>query len=271
MSASTDSYGDTRFVEDVLREAAELARRYFGRVGGVRKAADPSHVLTEADVEIGRFLVGEIARRYPDHNIIDEETGIVDKSSSWTWLVDPIDGTSNFAAGLPHFGIQIGLLREDVPVLGGIHLPAFDELLVAERGRGCTLNNEPVFVTSTNDLSDVLVAYGIDGHRESPETTQQECAALARIVLSVRNLRASNSAYDAVQVARGRYGAWINKTTKIWDQVPQQIVLEEAGCLYTDIAGNPMDYADPLKRVDDNFTMCAAPPALHEQLLKLLR
>jgi myo-inositol-1(or 4)-monophosphatase len=266
-----DAVPNLSFVWRVLNSASTIAKSRFGRVGGLHKGDDPNQILTEADLAISRYLIREIQADFPMHNIIDEETGIIDKESEFTWVVDPIDGTSNFVAGLPFFGVQIAVLRDGEPLLGGIALPALGEMLLAERDRGCLMNREPITVPATTDLSDALVAYGIDGHRDAPERTRDECAQLADLVLRVRNLRSSNSVFDAVQVVKGTYGAWINRSTKIWDQVPQHIVLQEAGCVYTDCDGKPMDYSNPLQRVDDNFENLAAPPELHEQLVDVFR
>lgn len=203
--------------------------------------------------------------------MIDEEAGVIDNGSEFTWVVDPIDGTSNFAEGLPHYGIMIGLLKHDQPIAGGIVLPGFSELYVAERGKGVRCNGEHISITDKVDLSNVLVAYGIDGHQEDAALTRGEAGLLAEIVLEVRNLRSSNSAYDAAMVARGKYGAWLNRTTKIWDNVAQQILIEEAGGVFTDFEGSPMDYTEPLGKVEQNFTVCAGSPEVHKKLQEIIR
>lgn len=259
------------FIGASLTEAAGAARRYYGKATEAHKEGEPpAQVLTEADLEIGALLTRRVLDSYPNHNVIDEELGVVDNGSDHTWVIDPIDGTSNFAAGLPHFGIQIGLLVDDRPVAAGIHLPAFDELVLGVRGGGCTINDGAVRASTATSLLDVLVAYGIDGHPADERRTIDECAQLARLLLRIRNVRSSNSAYDAVQTARGAYGGWVNRTTKIWDQVPQHLLLEEAGCRYTDLLGRPLDYHDALRRTGDNFEHCAAPAPLHEQILDAL-
>lgn len=259
------------FITDVLGEAAVIAKRNFGKTGGTVKTGDNNQVLTETDIEIGKLLVNRVEKTFPEHNVIDEEAGVIDKSSRYTWVIDPIDGTSNFAAGVPMFGIMIGLLEDDQPVAGGIALPVFDETYVAVKNQGTYCNGSKVNVSSETDLLNALVAYGIDGHQEAPDVTRQEAALLAEIVLGVRNLRTSNSAFDHAMVAKGCYGATLNQTSKIWDNVAVQIVIEEAGGIYTDFWGNPQDYAIALQRADDNFTWCAGPPALHKQLQDIIR
>jgi myo-inositol-1(or 4)-monophosphatase len=254
------------FLSEALNAASRVARKRHGVVTGVAKREDSNQVLTETDHEIGSMLIERIVRAYPDATIIDEEVGLIDRSSRFTWVVDPIDGTSNFAEGLPHYGIMLGLLEEDVPIAGGIALPYFEKLYVAQRGSGTHCNGDRVTLSQVQSLNDVLLAYGIDGHRDDPESTYAEIEVLAKLVLACRNLRSSNSVYDFAMVLEGRYGAWLNRTSKLWDNVAQHILLEEAGGVYTDFWGSPMDYSRPTERLPDNFTVCAAHAKVHDAI-----
>jgi myo-inositol-1(or 4)-monophosphatase len=258
------------FIGTLLKDVSAIAMSNFGKVAGVLKPGDNNQVLTETDLEIGRVIVDRIKRQYPEHNSIDEEAGVVDNGSAFTWVVDPIDGTSNFANGVPTFGVMIGLLENDTPIAGGIALPAFDEIYLAARGQGTTCNGKKIHITNETRLSNALVAYGIDGHQEDPAITENEVVLLGNIILGIRNLRSSNSVFDQAMVAKGKYGAALNRTSKIWDNVAQQIVIEEAGGVYTDFYGVPIDYSNPVSKVDANFTCCAASPELHKQLLQII-
>jgi myo-inositol-1(or 4)-monophosphatase len=260
----------SNFITTVLESAAVIANNSFGRVSGTVKPEDNNQVLTETDIEIGNLIVSRIKDQYPNWNVIDEEAGIIDNGSQYTWVVDPIDGTSNFANGVHTYGILIGLLKDDVPVAGGIALPYFNEIYVAEKGKGAFCNGEAVKVSEEANLLNSLVAYGIDGHQENPSITIEEATTLAQIILNIRNLRGSNSTYDSALVAKGRYGASLNRTSKIWDNVAQHIVIEEAGGIYTDFFGNPIDYSNPTGKVDENFTWCAGASMLHAKLQKII-
>lgn len=260
----------SKFIKQSLTAAADIARAKFGKVEHTVKTGDNNQVLTEADIAIGQLLLSRIQTEFPKHNIIDEEAGVIDQGSRYTWVVDPIDGTSNFAAGLPHYGIMIGLLDGATPVAGGIALPSFNEIYVTEKGQGAWCGDQQIHVTDEPRLSNMLVAYGIDGHQEQPDLTRQEVKILGEIVLNIRNLRVSNSVYDIIQVAAGKYGAFLNQTSKIWDNVAPQILIEEAGGIYTDFWGKPMDYSAPTTRADQNFTCCMAAPKLHQQLQSII-
>lgn len=256
----------TDFITRALSDAAKIANEQFGKVGSTVKKEDSNQVLTETDKAIGTLLIEKINSAFPDYNVIDEEAGVIDHGSRYTWVNDPIDGTSNFAAGSPLYGTMIGLLENDVPIAAGIALPAFHQIITAERGKGTYVQGERLHVTRETDLAKVLVSYGIDGHRNNPETTRKESALLAEIILQCRNLRTSNSAFDIVLVAKGVYGAYLNKTTKIWDSIAPHLIIEEAGGFFTDFFGKPLDYSNPLNKANQNFTQCAAPRAIHKQL-----
>jgi myo-inositol-1(or 4)-monophosphatase len=165
----------------------------------------------------------------------------------------------------------LGLLENDVPIAGGIALPSYSEIYVAEKGQGAYCNGDKIEVSNEVNLRNSLVAYGIDGHQENPELTKNECNLLAEIVLGIRNLRSSNSAFDLAMVAKGKYGAILNRTSKIWDNVAQQVIIEESGGIYTDFFGGKIDYANHLKRTQDNFTFFASSPELHRQILEIIR
>lgn len=260
----------TDFIKETLQEASKIAQDLFGKVTSSTKPGDNNQVLTEADLAVGRFIVDSIRKRYPEHNIIDEEAGVIDNHSSYTWVIDPIDGTSNFAAGTVNYAISIGLLGNDVPIAGGIALPPFYEIYFAERGYGAFLNTRKLAVTGETRLLSSLVAYDMDGHQENPSITHKECALLAEIVLNIRNVRASGSIVDGVFVARGSYGGYICLSGKIWDHVGIHALIEEAGGVYTDLLGNLMDYKNATIRSEENFTCCAASPALHRQLQEII-
>jgi myo-inositol-1(or 4)-monophosphatase len=258
------------FIEETLKEASIIAQNNFGKVSGTIKGSDNNQVLTETDLEIGKTIIEKIKNKFPEHNIIDEEAGVIDKKSNFTWVIDPIDGTSNFANGVTLYGIMLGLLKDEEPVAGGLALPSFSEIYLAERGKGAYCNGEKISVAKETNLKNLLVAYGIDGHQENPDFTREECRLLAEIILNIRNLRTSNSVFDIAMVAKGSYGAFLNRTSKIWDNVAQQIIIEEAGGMYTDFFGNKIDYSRAIEKSEDNFTFLAASPELHRELKKII-
>ena len=258
------------FISQTLNRAAEIARSNFGKVTGVTKTGDSNQVLTETDLAIGQLIVTAVQEKFPEHNIIDEEAGVIDRGADYTWVIDPIDGTSNFAAGLPTYGIMLGLIQGNKPIAGGIALPAFNEIFLAQRGGGASCNGRPLKLNDQDKLIKTLVAYQIDGHQENPEMTRNECRILANLVLNIRNLRSNNSVFDTAAFLKGAYGGCLNQTSKIWDNVAPHIIVEEAGGVYTDFFGNPITYDNPTALAEMNFTNCIATKKLFAELQRVV-
>ncbi len=256
------------FLHYTLTDVSKIARTFFGKVEGVTKPDNT--VVTKVDFKIGKQIIDKLQNTFPDANIIDEEKGVIDKQSKLTWVIDPIDGTSNYALGIPLYGIMIGLLENNQPIAGGVALPYFNEIIIAEKNKGAFCNATPIHVTKEKTLRSTLVAYGSDPHYEDPAITRKEFQKLFQIYLGIRNLRSSNCVYDSMLVAKGKYGGFLSRTSKIWDNVAQQVILEESGAVYTDFFGNSINYSNPLRKVNDNFTFCMASPTLHNSLQQLI-
>lgn len=258
------------FIKSLLRSASKIALQKFGKVKGVIKAADPTQILTEADLAISRLVVGKIRKFYSNHNIIDEETGVINNHAEYTWVIDPLDGTSNFAVGIPFYGIMIGLLYKNQPIVGGVSLPFSDEIFYAERGRGAYSNGQQLKVTKKTQLLNSLMACQIGGVSNNYRLTKADNKILGQVILCAGHVRTTGSVYDFMLLAQGRFGGVIGNISKIWDNVAQQVIVEEAGGVYTDLYGKKMDYSNPLKKVKENYTVCAASPALHKILQQII-
>lgn len=262
----------SEFLHRELAAAARIAVGYFGTVDAVVKGGDPNQVLTEADIAIGAMLVRAVRSTYPEHNVVDEEAGVVDNGSRYTWVIDPIEATSNFAAGIPEYGIMMGLLDDGTPVAGGVVVPEHRRYYAAEKGCGATLNGRPISVTADADLDDVLVSFGFDGDRDDPARTARECQVLAGIALACRNtVNSGCEAVDPMLVAEGRLGGRVNMSSRIWDNVAPHIIAEEAGAVWSAADGSPIDYSRPTERAAENYTFCVAPAALHRRLTSIVR
>ncbi len=259
-----------QFIQKMLRDTSKIAMQYFGKVTGTTKPGNNNQVLTKADLEVSTFLIKKIEEMYPTHNIIDEEKGVIDKKSEYTWVIDPIDGTSNFASGLPYYGVMLGLLQNNTPIAGGVSLPFFKEEYIAETGSGAYCNGRKIQVSQEKDLLSVLVAYGIDGRQNNPQQSHDEGKLIGELVLHIRNLRGTGSVFDTMMVANGKYGAFLSQAGRVWDNVAQHIIIEEAGGVYTDFFGKPMNYKNHLQRAKETFTWCAAAPQLHKQIQAII-
>lgn len=256
------------FLGAVLRAAAAAVPPPPGGQGAAGKPGEPGQVVTAADLMIEDLLRARIHETHPGHGVLGEENGRTGASARELWVLDPIDGTANYAAGSPLFGIMLGLLVEGEPVAGGVALPAFGEIYLAQRGRGAFRNGKPLRTPAGGPLGSSLIAYGIDGETGY---AGEDFAFAAVLAARCRGLRMSNSVFDLMQVATGGYGACLNRTTRIWDNVAPQVILEEAGCVYTGFGGAPVTYEPLDTTIGATFTVCAAAPAVHPVLQQAIR
>ena len=255
---------------DLAREAGQSLLSTFGREGAISNKGDHSNVVTAADARSEKLIVDGIRRKYPGHSIIAEETGCALRESEYTWVVDPLDGTSNFAAGIPWFGVLICILKGQQPVAGVLHTPVSGDLYAAEAGSGAFKNGHKVTVTREQLLSNVLWAYGMDGGRSDAEAARN-VAALSHLLRRVRNVRATNSLIDAAYTAEGRLGGMLNQSTRIWDIAAPMLIVQEAGGNYTDLDGRPLRLDTSLAACDKEYAVLAGSPALHGEVVEIVR
>jgi myo-inositol-1(or 4)-monophosphatase len=271
MDTTSPYEAERAFARRVIAEAAEMARGFFGRVSTTIKPNDPTQVLTEADIAIGRHLVDAAGLAYPDHNVIDEEAGVVDRGSAWTWVIDPIDGTSNFAAGIPWYAILVGLLHEGVPVVGAMALPAVGDIYTAARGAGVERNGSALPpVDDRIPIERRLLCYGVDADHREPDVTRAEGLLMGDLALACLNLRASGSAFDAAWLLESRVGASMYRTVRVWDLVALHALAVELGCIATTLDGRPLDYSGACSEPGRRYSWCVAPPRIHADLQTIL-
>ncbi|MBJ7311210.1 inositol monophosphatase family protein [Rugamonas sp. CCM 8940] len=255
---------------ELVRQAGALLRQQFGAGHQVRSKGDVSNIVTEADLASERLLVEGLRRHFPGHSIIAEESGCDLLPSDYTWVVDPLDGSSNFAAGLPWFGVLLALLHGGEPVLGLLYLPMSDELYEAEKGHGARRNGEPVRVSSCAELGGVLWNVGMDSSPD--EGRRRVCAeSLVRLLQSVRNVRATNCLLDAAFTADGRIGGVLNHSERLWDIAAPMLIVQEAGGRFTDPQGRPLRLDLSASAAERDYAVLAGAPALHAAVVELLR
>jgi myo-inositol-1(or 4)-monophosphatase len=255
------------FAGRAIARAAEVARGYFGHVAGTIKPDDPTQVLTAADLAVGQHLVEAVRAAYPDHNVVDEEAGVVERGSTWTWIVDPIDGTSNFAAGIPLYAVLLGLLHEGVPVVGAMALPASGDIYTGALGAGADKNGAPLApVDDATPLERRLICYGLDGDRRAPGATRAEGRLMADLALACINIRATGSAYDLAMLVEGRCGANLYGVARVWDLVAPHVLAAEVGCVATALDGRRLDYSAATSDPGRRYSWCVAPPRVHAEV-----
>jgi myo-inositol-1(or 4)-monophosphatase len=194
------------------------------------------NLVTVADKESEQFIVGEIRRLFPDHSILAEEETKDREETSWQWIIDPLDGTINYAHGHPFFCISIALLREGRVAMGVIHAPLLDETYYAESGKGAFLDGRELSVSVSDELINSLLATGFAYVRE--ETMSNNLANFNRLSLKARGVRRYGSAaIDLAYVAAGRLEGFWELYLAPWDVAAGSLLVTEAGGRVTDIGG----------------------------------
>ena len=238
----------------IAREAAELMRGLFARrETGAFELKGAQDYLTEADGEVERFVAKRIGEAFPGDTVFGEEGG--GRLSSQLWLVDPIDGTANFARGIPHFCVSIAFLREGRAALGAICNPMLNELYAARRGGGATLSGAPMRVSATADLRRATVELGWSTRRPLADYV----AMVGRVTATGAGFqRAGSGALGIAYVAAGRLDGYAEIHINAWDAAAALLMVEEAGGRINDFFGNAS--------VAKGNAVLAATPALFESL-----
>jgi myo-inositol-1(or 4)-monophosphatase len=256
-------------LETALKQSGQVLMQHFGKQAASRRKESVSSVVTEADLASERVILEVLSSR-TSYNLLSEESGYLNTGSEYTWVVDPLDGTSNFSAGIPWFGVIIALFYQDQPALAGMYLPVDNHLYTAEPGKGTQKNGQPVRVSDSSVLEEHLVVYSFD-YSPDPEKTKSEMEIMARLSSKVRNIRSTNSLYDFCYMTDGRLGAAINQTTKIWDIAGPWLIIREAGGVVTDIEGKNITFDLSDGSFDRNYTIVASVAGIHPSLMKLIK
>jgi myo-inositol-1(or 4)-monophosphatase len=244
------------------RRGSEVLRSAFQRTVSFRTKA-PAELVTDADLASEAAIVELIRRNFPTHEILGEEGTTADLTAEHVWIVDPLDGTTNFAHHLPHFAVSIAYYRAGVPQCGVICNPARDDWFETARGLGAWHNGEAVKVSPARDLSEVLVGVGF--YYDRGAMMEATLAAIAdlfrRQIHGIR--RFGTAALDLCQVGAGQYGAFFEYQLSPWDFAAGRLFVEEAGGRVTTCTGEAL----PIGKSH----ILASNGSLHPAVLEIVR
>ncbi|WP_273888944.1 inositol monophosphatase family protein [Rubrobacter naiadicus] len=226
---------------ETARAAGEVLRAGFGRGGKVRYKGEVD-LVTETDEESERLIKEALLGAFPTYGMLAEESGQTAGEDEARWIVDPLDGTINFAHDLPIFAVSIALQRGDDLVLGVVYDPMRDELFTARRGEGAFLNGKPITPTKTGELIHALLATGFPYDRSELPEALELFGRFASRTRSIRRL--GSAAIDLCYVACGRLDGYYERGVWPWDVAAGALILEEAGGRVTDYRGDPPDMED---------------------------
>ena len=221
------------------RKAARGLKRDFGEVERLQVSLKgPGNFVSAADRRAEEVLHEELSKARPGYAFLGEEGGRREgRDKSHTWIVDPLDGTTNFLHGIPQFAISIGLEREGTIVAGVIYNPATDELYTGERGKGACLNDRRLRVAARRHLSDAVVACGLPHHgRGGLAEFRHEFAPVQQQVAGLRRFGAAS--LDLAWIAAGRLDGYWERNLSAWDMAAGILMVREAGGFISDLDGD---------------------------------
>ncbi|MBW2408026.1 MAG: inositol monophosphatase [Deltaproteobacteria bacterium] len=245
---------------EAARKSAKILRSRFGNISRIRQKEN-TEIVTEADTESEEVIISTIHTEFPDHAVLGEECGLIKGASEYKWIVDPLDGTLNFAHQIPIFSISIALVVRDTIVLGIILDPVSDELYTAVRGLGAQLNNEPIQVSATRTIAESLLVTGFPYNvREIFEPVMIRYASCLKASQGMRRL--GSAALDLCYVACGRFEGFWEQNLKPWDSAAGALMVVEAGGRVTTFADRPYTV--------EHAEILATNGLIHKEMLGLL-
>lgn len=251
------------FAQQTAREAGRILLEKFGRKINVSLKSD-KNIVTEADLASEKYIVEQIKTHFPRHAVLAEESGatVLIEGNEYRWIIDPLDGTTNFSHGYPCFCVSIGLEKIGAGIeIGVIYDPTRDEMFAAERGNGATLNGRRIRVSEVSDLNEALL---VTGFPYDVKKRERFVELFSKFVLNAQAVRRDGSAaIDLAYVACGRFDGFWEDGLSAWDTAAGILLIAEAGGRVTHYDAAPFDPHKP--------QMLASNGLLHEQMLSVLQ
>ncbi len=247
-------------IEGIARQAGHVLREGYGNVRHIQQKG-VIDLVTEFDRRAEEIILPAIQKEFPSHAILAEESGHNHTVSDYQWVIDPLDGTTNFAHGLPIFSVSIALLKNDSPIVGVVYDPLRDEMFSAELGQGARLNQRPIHVSAWADLGQAVLSTGFPYDvRTNPQNNFTQFVQFQLRTQAVRHL--GSAALDCAWTAMGRLDGYWEFGVKPWDVGAGALLVREAGGRVTAVNGAE-DFIS-------SATIVVSNSLLHEQMLQVL-
>ena len=251
------------FIIKTAYKAGDILRQTFGQTLKTKTKSVKGDIVTEVDLMSEAYIILQITKKFPEHNILSEEKGSKNNKSEYTWIIDPLDGTRNYSLGIPMFGVTIALAHKNEIVLGVIFDPIHDELYFTQKGKGAYLNGNKIRVNNEKEIEDMV--YGIGGPRQRINIKKYS-KWMKELAMHSTYIRTVGSAVQELSmVGIGRSEASILGGCWPWDVAAGGLLIQEAGGKITKIDGKKWD---PLL---DNQEILATNSKVHNKILKLIK
>jgi len=241
------------------RKAGKILLADFGKLKFIGSKS-AQEVITNADYESEKKIISILRNNFPEYSILSEEAGKTEKKSEYMWVVDPLDGTTNYSINNPFFAISIALLKNNKPVLGIVYAPVTDELFHAIKGEGAYLNGEQIRVSEKDNFKESLMVYCHGYNMKDLKRAIDLFAKIKPLVRDFNRMRAGS--LELAFVACGRVLAYISPGIKPWDVAAGALLVREAGGKVSDFEGNEWDL--------EKHDILATNGKVHERLLKII-
>ena len=221
------------------RKAAKVIIRDFGEIENLQVSLKgPGDYVTASDKKVEKIIIEELQKARPNYSILSEEIGEINNDDSFKWIIDPIDGTSNFLHGIPHFAISIGLEHNKEIICGIVYDPIKDEMFTAEKGNGAYINNQRMRVSARSKLKDSIIFSGGPRYQSiNKDLAFDEYKKISsKVNIAIRKL--GSASLDMAYVAAGRCDGFWQRDLNYWDIAAGIILVKEAGGFVTDFQGN---------------------------------
>ena len=265
MTLSAQEAREYRYaIEGMCHEAGRILMKHFRNLETYEKKGEGDiDLVTIADKESEAAVIRAIEQLYPDHAILAEESGAVgEQSKEYLWIIDPLDGTTNFAHGVRNFAVSIGLYRNGKAIAGGVYAPALGEMYLAARGHGATRNGERLHVSDVATLKEALLVTGFPYNRN--EVVDWLMATIGSFLTKSQGmLRLGAAALDFAMVAGGHLDGFYEPNLKPWDMAAGALLVEEAGGRMSKLDGSGFDvFADE---------MVASNGLIHDRMVEVIQ
>ena len=248
------------------RKAAKNIIRDFGEIEKLQVSLKgPGDFVTASDKKAEKILIDELQKARPSYSILSEEIGKITNDEEFKWIIDPIDGTTNFLHGIPHFSISLGLEHKKEIICGIIFDPIKDEMFLAEKGNGAYLNNQRIRVSSRSKLKDCLIVTGGPSFRAKDSDKKlmfnEYYKFSSKVMAPIRKM--GSASLDMAYVAAGRYDGFWQRNLNYWDVAAGIVLIKEAGGFITDFKGN--------NEFVENKNIVATNSKINEEMVEVLK
>jgi len=247
-------------IKECVKEGGKILLEYFNRPFQVWEKSK-GNLVTEVDLKSEEKIKSIIQKNFPEHGILGEESGFQNTDSEYLWVIDPLDGTTNYSMKNPFFNVSVSLAKNNNIVLACTYVPVTNELFFAEKGEGAFLNEKPIRVSKEADISKLNIAFCNGGLKEDKIEIAKIFAKLKLIARDFDRLK--SGALELAFVASGRLGGYLANNNKAWDSAAGSLLVKEAGGKVTDFEGNPWNV--------ESKDILATNKKIHQEILDIVK